>query len=106
MLLVHLVVGKKNIAMKILPLIINIILLSVQTGMVVYVNTRTFFDEEGQRILIFYHNYTAYFVFFILLNSCAVFLIKPTKRVRNITLLVGAVAIVVYLLFYKDFNPY
>lgn len=92
--------------MKLAPLIINVVLLLAHLVMIAFVSTRNTFEAGGQKILLFYHNYTAYFILFIVLNTLALFFIKTTKRVKATTFLIGFLALLIFIGFYSKFNPY
>jgi len=92
--------------MKLLPLINNVVLLLVHLVMIAFLGARNTFEAGGQKILFFYHNYTAYFILFIVLNTIAIFFIKTTKRVKTTTFLIGFLALLIYIGFYSKFNPY
>lgn len=91
---------------KAIPAIINIVLIIFHVGLIVWMKNQPEFSGTSYKILLFFWNYTFYFILFMLMNTLSVFFLKPPKTLKYITLFFGLAGMALYIVYWNDFNPW
>lgn len=97
---------KTSQCLRIIPLMINLSLVIIHLGILLWLSFNHTFGQIGFKIQFFYYSYSVFIVIFIILNSLSVFLIKIKNATKYITLLIGLLGIIFYTLFNNDLNPF